>query len=373
MPVWRFLMFGVPCWPVRLLSDRGSRTAKEAMVDYEVVVTRGYAEPDGSTIFGDIGLSRLTDAGLSWRVLDEAVEELRADQLGDADAVLVLGPERITAASIPESGRLRHVARFGAGFDAVDVAACTRRGVVVTNTPEAVREPVADSVLALLYALAHNLVVKDRLVRTGRWAERGAWRGTGLSGATVGIIGLGGIGLATARRARALGLRVIGYNRTDRAAALAEIGAEQRDLDDVLALSDYVILTLAGNAETRHFIGEPELARMRPTARLINVSRGAVVDERALIARLTDGRLAGAGLDVFADEPLRTDSPLATVDNVVLAPHSLCWTDQFTAAVSASAITALIAVSRGEHPRDAVNPAALPSARGGRHDDGETR
>jgi D-3-phosphoglycerate dehydrogenase len=198
-------------------------------VDYQVVVTRGYAEPDGSTIFGDIGLSRLTDARLSWRVLEDEVEELRADQLDGADAVLVLGAERVTDASIPASGRLRHVARFGAGFDAIDVAACTRHGVVVTNTPDAVREPVADSVVALLYALAHNLVVKDRLVRGGRWAERGGWRGSGLAGATVGIVGLGivglgivglgGIGLATARRARALGLRVLGYNRSDRGAA----------------------------------------------------------------------------------------------------------------------------------------------------------
>lgn len=325
------------------------------MPGYQVMITRGYAEPDGSTVFGDIGLSRLTEAGLSWRVLDDAVEELRPDQLDGADAVLVLGHERVTAASIPASGRLRHVARFGAGFDAVDVDACTRRGVVVTTTPEAVRGPVADSVVALLYALSHNLVMKDRLVREGRWGERGAWQGPGLEGATVGIVGLGGIGMETARRVRALGLRVLGYNRSDRSRAAAELGVETLPLADVLQQSDYVVVTVAGNSGTRNLIGEKELALMRPSARLINVARGSVVDEEALIARLRDGRLAGAGLDVFAEEPLKPGSPLTTLDTVVLAPHSLCWTGRFSAAVSASALDSLIAVSRGQRPGTALN------------------
>ncbi|MFJ2907679.1 MULTISPECIES: NAD(P)-dependent oxidoreductase [unclassified Streptomyces] len=323
------------------------------------MVTRGYAEPDGSTVFGDIGLDRLTDAGLAWRVLDEEVEEVRADQLEEADAVLVLGHERITARSIPASGRLRHVARFGAGFDAVDTDACARRGVLVTNAPDAVRRPVADSVIALLYALSHHLVVKDRLVREGRWAERAAWRGSGLTGATVGIVGLGGIGQETARRVRAQGLRVLGYNRSDRSREAADLGIELRPLDDVLAQSDYVIVTVAANPGTRHLIGERELALMRPTARLINVSRGVVIDEQALIARLSDGRLAGAGLDVFTEEPLPTHSPLIALDNVVLAPHSLCWTDRYTEAVSTSVMASLITVSRGEQPHETVNAPLL--------------
>ncbi|MFJ7240847.1 2-hydroxyacid dehydrogenase [Streptomyces olivaceus] len=318
-------------------------------------MTRGYAEPDGSTVFGDIGLSRLTDAGLAWRVLDEEVAELRPDQLADADAVLVLGHERITEQSIPASGRLRHVARFGAGYDAVDTEACARHGVLVTNAPDAVRRPVADSVVALLYALAHHLVVKDRLVREGRWAERGDWRGPGLTGATVGIVGLGGIGLETARRVRAQGLRVLGYNRSDRSREAAEAGVETAPLDEVLRNSDYVVVAVAANPGTRHLVGERELALMRPGARLVNVSRGMVVDEDALVARLADGRLAGAGLDVFTEEPLDPDSPLTSLDNVVLAPHSLCWTDRYTDAVSTSVMASITAVSRGEEPPETVN------------------
>ena len=325
---------------------------------YRVAVTKGYAEEDGSTIFGDIGLSRLAAAGLEWKVLPEKTGHLAARQLEGFDAVLVLGAERVTGESLPADGRLRHVARFGAGFDAVDVEACTRRGVLLTNCPDAVRRPVADSAIALLFALAHNLVIKDRLVRDGRWDERADWRGSGLDGATVGIVGLGGIGLETARLVRALGIRTVAYNRSDRRRDAEPLGVEVLPLEAVLAQSDYLIITVAANAGTRHLIGEHELSLMKPTSRLINLARGSVVDEEALIRRLSDGRLAGAGLDVFEREPLDVRSPLATMDNVILAPHSLCWTDSFTAAVSGSVMESIIHASRGVMPRNAVNPAA---------------
>ncbi|HKU35457.1 MAG TPA: NAD(P)-dependent oxidoreductase [Paenarthrobacter sp.] len=325
---------------------------------YRVAITNGYAARDGSTIFGDIGLSALANAGLEWEVLPEHVDSLGSAELEGFDAVLVMGPEKITAGSLPESGRLRHVARFGAGFDAVDVDACTRSGVILTNTPDAVRRPVADAAVALLFGLAHNLVIKDRLVREGRWDERQAWHGSGLDGATVGIIGFGGIGQETARRVRALGLRTVACNRSDKSAEARGMGVELLALNEVLAASDFVIVTLAANAGTRHLIGEAQLDLMKPGSRLINLARGSVVDEQAMIARLSDGRLAGAGLDVFEQEPLSPDNPLATLDTVILAPHSLCWTDSFTKAVSGSVMESLIQASRGETPRYTVNPHA---------------
>jgi D-3-phosphoglycerate dehydrogenase len=323
---------------------------------YRVVITRGYAEPDGSTIFGDIGLHRLTDAGIEWQVLTDEVPELRPDQLADADAVLVLGHERVSAASLPDGGRLRHVARFGAGFDAVDVAACTARGIVVTNTPDAVRRPVTDAALTMLFALAHNLLPKDRLVREGRWDLRARWQGTGLRSATIGLVGLGGIGQEVAERLRALDLPVIAYNRSDRSARARELGVRMAPLEEVLASSDHLVVTVAANAGTRHLIGASQLDAMRPTATLINLACGSVVDEEALVARLADGRLRGAGLDVFDREPLPVSSPLTTLDNVVLAPHSLCWTDDFAGAVSTSVIGALIDVAEGRAPRHPVDP-----------------
>ena len=327
---------------------------------YRVAVTKGYAEEDGSTIFGDIGLSRLTEAGLEWKVLREKAGHLAPHQLEGFDAALVLGAERVSEESLPADGRLRHIARFGAGFDAIDVEACSRRGVLLTNCPDAVRRPVADSAIALLFALAHNLVIKDRLVREGRWEERAAWRGSGLAGATVGVVGLGGIGQETARLVRSLGIRTIAYNRSDRRREARTLGVEVLPLDAVLAQSDYLIITVSGNAGTRHLIGERELSLMKPTSRLINLARGSVVDEDALVSRLSDGRLAGAGLDVFEREPLDVTSPLTAMENVILAPHSLCWTDSFTAAVSSSVMESIIEASRGVMPRNAVNPQAWP-------------
>jgi D-3-phosphoglycerate dehydrogenase len=325
---------------------------------YRVAITNGYAALDGSTIFGDIGLSALTGAGLEWQVLPEHVDTLRADDLEDFDAVLAMGPEKITEESFPSSRRLQHVARFGAGFDAVDVEACTRNGVLLTNTPDAVRRPVADAAVALLFALAHNLVVKDRLVREGRWDERQEWHGSGLDGAIVGIIGFGGIGQETARRVTALGLRTIAYNRSDRSADAAELGVELLPLHDVLASSDFIIVTVAANDGTHHLIGAAELDILKPSARLINLARGSVIDEQALISRLANGRLAGAGLDVFEREPLSPDSPLVQMDNVILAPHSLCWTESFTKSVSNSVMTSILEARRGETPTCAVNPEA---------------
>ena len=323
---------------------------------YRVAVTRAFAEPDGSTIFGDIGLDRLTEAGIEWQTLAAPSSRIDAHELEGFDSVLVLGAERFDADSIPAGGRLKHVGRFGAGYDAVDVEACAAAGITVTNTPEAVRRPMADTALTLLFAVAHNLLIKDDLVRTGRWDERADWRGLGLRDRTVGIVGLGGIGLETARLLRALGLTVAAYNRTPKPEEAAELGIALLPLDELLAVSDYVVVTVAATPGTAGLIGERELQLMKPTAYLINIARGSVVDEPALIEALRARRIAGAALDVFEQEPLPQDSPLIELPNVVLAPHSLCWTDDFTASVSASLREAVIDMSQGREPRHVVRP-----------------
>lgn len=329
---------------------------------YRVAVTRGYAEEDGTTIFGDIGLDRLTQGGLEWSVLDEPMSPLRAEALDGFDAVIVLGSEVFDASSIPSDGRLKHVARFGAGYDAVDVDACTHAGILLTNTADAVREPMAHTALALLLGLAHNVLIKDRLTRTGRWAERAEHRGRGLQGATVGIVGFGGIGQEVARLVRALGVRVVAYNRSDRSIEAGGIGVEMLPLDEVMVESDYVIVTVSATPQTRHLIGDRQLALLGRHGRLINIARGSVVDEAALIRRLEAGELAGAGLDVFAQEPVDEQNPLLSMESVIVAPHSLCWTDGFTSAVSASVMESVLAVAAGDDPETAVN--AVPTRAG---------
>ncbi|GAB3523943.1 2-hydroxyacid dehydrogenase [Arthrobacter monumenti] len=330
------------------------------MSPYRVAITGENANPDGSTIYGDIGLERLEQAGLSWEVLPKSGSStVSAAELEGFNALFALGHYKVGADSIRGLKDFRHVARFGAGYDAVDIPACTEAGVVVTNAPEAVRKPMAQATIALLFALAHNLVIKDKLVRTGRWNEKQHWRGAGLDGATIGLVGLGGIGESIARDLKGLGLKTVAYNRSPKPGLAAELGVDQKPLADVLAESDFVIVTVAANSQTRHLIGEEEFALMKPGAFLINVARGSIVDEQALIRHLQDGHLGGAALDVFETEPLPETSPLIGMENVVLAPHGLCWTKSFTDAVSTSAIKDIIAVSRGERPIYPVNPEVL--------------
>jgi phosphoglycerate dehydrogenase-like enzyme len=304
------------------------------MIAYRVAVTGDQASPDGSTIFGDIGLARLP----SYTVIDVPSPTLTAEQLAGFDALLMMGGRGITAASLAGTA-LRHIARFGAGYDAIDIDACTAAGVVVTNTPDAVRVPMAHAALTQILALAHALVAKDQLVRAGGWERR---LGRGLQNATVGVVGVGNVGGEVLRLLRALGVDVVGYDRTT-------------PIDD---RADYLVVTVPGGPANRHLINADVLAGMKPGAFLINLARGSVVDEAALVTALRSGHLRGAALDVFEHEPLPRDSPLLTMDNVVLTPHSLCWTDGFAHAVADSAITAILDVAAGRTPRHAVNPEA---------------
>lgn len=321
------------------------------MNSYRVAVTGDQASSDGTTIFGDIGLGRLTAAGLSWSVITVPEPVLTPARLDGFDALLMMGGRGVTAASLAGTS-LRHIARFGAGYDAIDISACTDAGVVVSNTPEAVRVPMAHAALAQIFALAHALVPKTRVVQSGRWEERLRWQGRGLQDAVVGVAGLGNVGSEIVRLLQALGISVRGFNRTFRP------GVPLMSLGDLAGVADYLVVTVAGGPGTAGLISADVLARMRSGAFLINLSRGSVVDEPALIDALRGGRLRGAALDVFAEEPLPADSPLLTMDSVVLTPHSLCWTDGFARSVADSAITAILDVAAGRTPRHAVNPEA---------------
>lgn len=333
------------------------------MSPYRVAVTGDQVRADGTSIFGDIGLGRLGEAGLEWQVVPVPDPTVSAATVRGFDALLLMGDRAVDASTLAD-GTLRHVARFGAGYDRVDVAACTAAGVVLTNTPEAVRTPMAHAALTMVLALAHEVLAKDRLVREGRWEDRPAHQGKGLIGATVGIVGLGGVGAETARLLRALGVDVVAYNRTPRPALAAELGVLQLPLPDVAAAADYLVVAVSATPETVGLVDAAVLAAMRPGSFLVNLSRGVVVDEDALAAALRGGRLRGAALDVFRCEPLPLSSPLLELDRVLLSPHSLCWTDSFARAVADSAVGALIDVARGRTPQDVVNPEAIGTPMG---------
>lgn len=325
---------------------------------YLVGVTPDVFRPDGSTFFGDVGLDRLTDAGLHWEVMTPTAGH-HATDLEPYDAVLSFGHLHFTREAVAVAPRLRHVARFGAGYDGIDVDGLGEEGVLVTNAPDGVRRPLALAALTLVLALSHRLVENHRAATEGRWAARGDHRGLGLAGRTVGIVGFGGVGADLAGLLAPLGVRLVTLDRPrarDRAAAL---GVELLPLERLAAESDYVVLTAALTPSSHHLVDAAFLARMRPTSYLVNVGRGGLVDQAALTAALTEGRLAGAGLDVLDPEPPAPDEPLLALDNVVLTPHALCWTDDFVDGVARSALDALLDVAQGRVPAHLLNPAAL--------------
>jgi len=261
--------------------------------------------------------------------------------------------------------RLRVVARHGVGYDSVDVPAMTRAGIVVTNTPMAMPRPVATIALTFILALAGKLALKDRLTRTGRWDERMDNMGMGLTGRTLGVVGAGRIGKELLRMARVFDLKLLAADPYVNAVELSYLGARKVDLATLLRESDFVVTIPLLNDETRHLISSPQFALMKPSAHFINVSRGPVVDEPALIAALREGRLAGAALDVFEQEPVDPANPLLAMDNVIVTPHSLCWTDECFHNMASTGLRSIVDVASGRKPEFVVNPDVLghPRAR----------
>jgi phosphoglycerate dehydrogenase-like enzyme len=276
----------------------------------------------------------------------------------DGCAAVICGDEPYTDEVFVSVPSLRHIARFGVGYDSIDVDAATGRGIVVTVTPGANTEAVADHTFGLMLALAHRIVCDDRAMRRGEWPGliRGdIWR------KTLGVIGLGRIGRAVARRCGGFDMPILAYEPAPDAAFVAAHGIELVELDDVFRRSDIVSLHAPLSAETLALVDARRLALMKPTAYLINTARGALVDEGALEAALRTGRIAGAGLDVRAIEP-STDGRFAGFDNVVLTPHAAGRTEGTWLAGGTMAAEAVLAVLRGERPDGMVNPAAWDRA-----------
>jgi len=316
--------------------------------------------PDGRPVFPSYDLSALTKDPRVEISYFEGKGEIPASAIRDFDA-LVLMSERIVPASFEPGMRLTHLARMGVGFDTIDLAACTANGVALTNTPPAVRRPMAVATLTYLLALAGNLIRKDRITREGPagWAKRIDCHGTGLIGRTLGIVGLGNIGSEVARMVKPLELRLVGHDPYVGAEHAKSLGVELVELDELFRQSDFVSLNCPLTDDTRHTANERRLRLMKPTAYLINTARGPVVDQKAIHKALTEKWIAGAALDVLDPEPSAADEPLHAVENVILAPHALGWTDQMFAVMSDVNRAALAAVMDGKAPENVVNADVL--------------
>lgn len=331
---------------------------------FKIGVTRDLLKPDGTPAFDARAFDELqANPEITWEWLPEDVPEITTEIAARYDGLHVNLP-RVTARSISGADcRVKVIARNGVGFDSCDVAALSAKGIVLTNTPIAVRRPVAVAALTMIFALAGRLLKKNEIVRAGRWNDRTLYMGQGLTSRTLGIVGAGSIGLELATLSRAFFRRMVMADPYADTGRVAAAGADLVPLDDLMRTADYVVVACLLTDETRHLINERRLGLMKPSAYLVNMARGPIVDEAALARVLAAGGILGAGLDVTEVEPIAPSSPLLSMENVIITPHALCWTDECFLDIAATALRSIVDVSLGRRPAHVVNPVALEAAR----------
>lgn len=282
-------------------------------------------------------------------------------ELAQAEGVFSLLTDRIDAEVMTAAPRLKVISNFAVGFDNVDIPAATKRGIVVTHTPDVLTETVADFTVCLMLAAARRLVEADRYTRDGKWKT---WEPLLLAGqdihhATLGLIGLGRIGAAVARRAQGFGMRVLYYDVVRREDLERSLSITYQSLDDVLRDSDVISVHVPLSEQTRHLISRAQFALMKNTAVFVNTSRGPVVDQRALAEALASRRIFAAGIDVFEQEPVPPDDPLLKLDNVIVVPHIASASIPTRIRMATLAAENLVAVLQGKRPPNPVNPEVL--------------
>jgi phosphoglycerate dehydrogenase-like enzyme len=324
---------------------------------FRVALTADFSRADGSPRYADCGLGVFTGhPHVEVSRFERHEPEIAAEQLRDVHGVIVMTP-RVTRASLAASGSLLAVGRFGVGFDGVDVAACTAAGVLVMITAGAVNHSMAEATVAWMLALTHHVTAKDRLVRTGRWDDRPAFMGSELRDRTLGIVGFGGIGRTLVPMLAGFRMRQpIVFDPFVAPDVIAAGGGRAAGLHELLETADFVSINCPLTPETRGLIGPAEIALLRPTAYLLNLARGGIVDEAALLAALRERRIAGAALDCFAVEPAIDLDRFADLDNLLLAPHAIGWTNELFRDIGAAACRAMLDLSLGRQPSGVLNP-----------------
>lgn len=333
------------------------------MSKFRIGITADVLKSDGLPIFGKEALALLDAPGIEWEYMDETSADISAVHASRYDAICAM-TTRVTQSSLSGKDlRLKLIARFGVGYDSIDVPACSAAGVLLTIAPDGVRRPVATSALTLVLMLAQQVLIKDRLTRSGRWNEKMDYIGTGLTGRTLGSIGIGNIGAELFRIAKPLDMRFIAHDPAVDPAFAASLGVTLVDIETLFRDSDFLTVNCPLNERTRGLVDARKIALMKPSAYLVNTARGPIVDEKALYAALAGGQIAGAGLDVFEQEPTPANNPLLKLENVVVTPHGICFTDECMRGLAESAFRAAIDVAAGREPPFIVNPQAL-SVRG---------
>jgi phosphoglycerate dehydrogenase-like enzyme len=344
---------------------------------FQIALTGDFLDESGKPAYGDLGLAELSgqphvryhfltdlaptpDDTTYWSRLYSL--EITPDHIRGVDGLVVLRPWVTRAAFTEGAAELAVIGRSGAGYDKIDLATCTEHGVAVFNAPLALNHSTASAALLFMLALAKRLPDQERIVRHGHWDQQAVVVGSEIFGRTLGIVGLGHSGRELARLVSPFSMRVLACSPSAEPDAAQALGVRLTSLEEVLRESDYLSLHCRLTTDTTRLIGPAQLALMKPSAFLINVARGELVDQQALVAALRAGRIAGAGLDVFDVEPLPWDDPLIGLDNVILTPHWLASTRDVWQATAQAMSRGMLRAARGERPENVVNPEVFQEA-----------
>tara|TARA_B110000037_G_scaffold44719_1_gene54954 strand:+ start:654 stop:1634 length:981 start_codon:yes stop_codon:yes gene_type:complete len=311
---------------------------------------------NGIPCFGNKALSKIktrSDIEIIW--MDKSIKEITEEMASKFDAILLNIPKASAKSVSRDDCKLKIISRFGVGYDSVDIEAMKEKGIVVTNTPNAVRRPVAVAALTMMFALSGKLLKKNDLVRAGQWNDRTNFMGMGLTQKTLGIVGAGSIGQETIKLSQPFFKKIIAFDPFLTKEELHSKGILKTDLIELAKSSDIIVVLCNLNKSTQGMINNKFFSNMKKTSYIINLSRGSVINEKDLELALENEMIAGAGLDVTSVEPLSPNSKLMSFENVILTPHSLCWTDECFHNIATEAINSILNFFDGTKLENQVN------------------
>ncbi|MFT3748051.1 MAG: NAD(P)-dependent oxidoreductase [Agriterribacter sp.] len=323
---------------------------------FKVGLTRDFLTPEGILTYTDMGLDILDKVpDIKYEFLEKWESPLQPETLQQYDAIISLSPA-YTGGSFKNVTRLKAICRFGVGYDMVDVDACSKANVIVTITRGAVNYSVAEAIIAWMLALSHKLVAKNKLVREGKWLERNQYTGSELREKILGVIGFGGIGGQLTQMLKVFNMQqplvYDPYISEEKAVAL---GVKKADLQTLLQNADFISVNCPLTPETKNLVDEEELALVKESAFIINTARGGIINEQALINTLTNKKIAGYATDVFEKEPVIESHPFFAMDNVLMAPHCIAWTNELFREIGRMACTQVVQVAQGKIPDHVLN------------------
>ena len=312
-------------------------------MQFTLGITGDLLTNDGNPCFGEEPLEVLyKEKQIICEWMEPSIKVLSEKETSKYDAILLNSPKLTKDSINPKNNKLKIVSRFGVGYDSVDLEVLKKNKIILTNTPNAVRRPVAVASLTMILSLSGKLMIKDNLLREGRWNERTNHMGVGLINKTLGLVGFGGIGREFVKISKDLFKKVICYDPFVGKGEMKNLQVDKVDFDEIAKTSDFLVILCDLNEKTKGMIDSSFLNKMKKSSYLINLSRGPVVKENDLINSLKQNKIAGAGLDVMTNEPIEENNELINLKNTILTPHSLCWTDECFNSIATEAISSIL-------------------------------